>query len=104
MTLGEFGRELAIKSRIACGPADVNSDVLTFGPTQFLKALPKCCNAGLSFRIFLGKIHEHSDALYPLGLLRQSRERQSRDRSTTDHFEKLAPSHRHPRDSKTGAS
>src|SRR5262249_29284905 len=32
----EFGREFALKRRIACGPANVNPHVLTVGQTQFL--------------------------------------------------------------------
>ena len=34
--------------------------------------------------------HWHADAPYPLGLLRQSRERPSRDRSATKYFETRA--------------
>jgi hypothetical protein len=41
---------------------------LTFGPTQFLKALPKRCDPGLSFPI-IARTHEHTDPRNLLALL-----------------------------------
>ena len=91
----QFGREFALKRGVAFGPPNVNPHVSTFGPTQFLKALPKRCNAGLSFRI-ITRTHEHTDPRNLLALLRPRRN-WSYDRCAAEECDELAPSHSPPR-------
>ena len=44
-------REFTIKRGIASCPANFNPHVLTFGPTEFLKALPERCYSAPPFRV-----------------------------------------------------
>jgi TRAP-type mannitol/chloroaromatic compound transport system substrate-binding protein len=46
-------------------PAHVDSHFLAVGPAQFLQALEKCCQTGLSVRLVRGHTHEHADAGAP---------------------------------------
>ena len=57
----QFRREFAIEVGIASSPADVDSHVLTFSPTEFLQALPERRKASLTFRIIRSRTHEHTD-------------------------------------------
>jgi hypothetical protein len=70
----QFRREFAIEVGIAPAPANINPHVLTFGPTQFLQALPERSNASLSFGVIRSRTHEHTDPRNLLALLRPHRD------------------------------
>ena len=57
------------------GPAGVDPQVAAVAPAQLLQGLCERREAGLSFRIVRGQIHEHADAPHPLRLLRARRQR-----------------------------
>ena len=60
---------------VARCPAVVDPHVAAVGPAQLLQPLQERRDAGLSFRIVGGEVHEHADAPHPLALLRARRER-----------------------------
>src|SRR2546427_9032475 len=53
----------------------VDPQVAAVAPAQLLQGVCERREAGLSFRVVRGQIHEHADAPPPLGLLRPRRER-----------------------------
>src|SRR5262249_1526735 len=61
-------------------------------PAQLVQGLGERREAGLSFRIVLGPIHEHTDASHPLALLRPRRKRPRR-RAAKQRDERAAPDH-----------
>jgi len=65
--------------------------VAAIDPPQLGEPLPERGHQLLGFRIFLGEIHEHSDASHSTGLLRACRERPCR-RCTANECE-LPPPH-----------
>src|SRR5262245_52783694 len=94
----QFDREFSLKRGIAWGPANINPHVSTFGPTQFLKALPERCNASLAFRVFGSRTHEYTDPRNLLALLCPHRNRPY-GRRAAEKCDELSPSHRRPRGS-----
>ena len=77
---------------IAAGSAVIDPDVLTIGPTQLLQRLLECGEAGLSFRVLRGQIHEYADPPHALGLLRAQTASSTRRRAAEKRDE-LAPPH-----------
>src|SRR5262249_55523954 len=73
-------------------PTDVDPHCATVAPAQLLQDLLEGRDAGLSFRIVRGPIHEHADAPHPLRLLcarherpRDSRAAEQRDQRAAHH-------------------
>jgi hypothetical protein len=91
----QFCRVLKNALGIACGPTVVDPHVAADSPAPFLQPLQKHANAGLSFRIVRGQMHEHADAPHTLGLLRGRRKRPRRRRAA-DQCNDLAASHGTP--------
>src|SRR5215467_7895319 len=79
-------------------PANINPHVSTFGPTQFLKALPERCNASLAFRVFGSRTHEYTDPRNLLALLCPHRN-WPYGRRAAEKCDELSPSHGRPRGS-----
>ena len=77
---------------IGASPAGINPDVAPFGPTQFLKPLPECRSAGVSFRVAFAISQQQTDVPHPLRLLRAHFER-PRYRRGTNKRDELAPFH-----------
>src|SRR4029453_13876835 len=71
------------------GPASVDLQVAAVAPAQLLQGLCERREAGLSFCIVRGHIHEHADTSHPLALLRARRE-WPRSCSSTNKCNKLA--------------
>ena len=88
----QFRRVSADAFGIARAPAIVDPHVAAVGPAQFLQPLQERRDAGLSFRIVRGQVHEHADAPHPLALLRARRER-PRSRRAAEQRDELAPLH-----------
>src|SRR5262249_12106209 len=66
----QFGREGAHAVGIGRGPARVNAQVATDGPTQLPQRLLERLNAGpITFRIVCGRGHEHPEAPHTLARL-----------------------------------
>jgi hypothetical protein len=51
---------------VGIGPAGVDPQVTAIAPAQLLEGLCERREAGLSFRIVRGQIHEHADAPHRL--------------------------------------
>jgi hypothetical protein len=88
----QFRRVSAIAIGIARTPAVIDCDVAAFGPAQFLQALPKRSNSGLSKRIAFDASYQHTDAPHLLGLLRAGGEWPS-SRCGCQTRDKFAPPH-----------
>ena len=89
----EFLRESLHRLRVAAArPANVDPDVAALRPPELLESLPERRDAGLCFRVALGKRHQHADPPHPLGLLRARGERPRRRRAAEQRDE-LAPPH-----------
>src|SRR5258705_13434058 len=73
------------------GPAGVDPQVAAVAPAQLLQGLCERREAGLSFRIVRGPIHEHADAPDALALLRARRERPRRSRAAEQRDELASP-------------
>src|SRR5262249_55418294 len=86
----QFGCKFTLKGGIACGPANVNPYVLTFGPAQFLKAWPDRCNAGLPSRV-IAHTHEHTDPRNLLAL--RPRRNRPYNRCAAEKCDEVPPSH-----------
>src|SRR5262249_49401090 len=71
----QFGCVFTIAIDIILAPADVNSYVAAFGPTQLLQGLPEHCDVRLAFWMLRRDIHKHANAPNLLRLLRASGER-----------------------------
>src|SRR5882757_9832354 len=81
---------------VARGPAGVDPQVAAVAPAQLLQGLCERREAGLSFRIVRGPIHEHADAPDAVALLRTRRERPKkgrRRRCTAEKGSELAAVH-----------
>src|SRR5262249_26976965 len=59
----------------------------------FLKSLMEHCDAGVSFRIVGGRVHEYADPPCVLSLLRARRERPRRCRRAANERDERAPLH-----------
>jgi hypothetical protein len=87
----QFGRVSAKAVGVGRGPANVDPDVATVGPTQLAQGLCERRDAGLCFRVIRGRGYEHADAPHALALLRTRRERPCR--RAAEQGDELASSH-----------
>ena len=62
----QFRRVLANAVDIVLAPADVDPHIAAVAPAQLLQGLPERRDAGLTFCIVRGPVHEHTDAAHPL--------------------------------------
>jgi hypothetical protein len=67
---------LAKSVAIAGPPTNLEAQVAAVAPARLLQPIDERHQAGLSFPIIRGQVHQHADAPHPLGLLRARRERQ----------------------------
>src|SRR5262245_35308646 len=77
---------------IAGGPAMIKSKVAALHPSQFLERLMERLHHRLRFQIAFGKVRQHANSPYALGLLRARRER-PRSRRAGDERYKLPAFH-----------
>src|SRR5262249_30413018 len=87
----EFLRKWLYLLRVRC-PAILDPDVATLRPAELPERFLEHGDAGLRFRVALGKRHQHADAPQALALLRPRRER-PRCRRAAEQRDDLAPSH-----------
>ena len=73
----------------------VDPQVAAVAPAQLLQGLCERREAGLSFRVVHGQIHEHADASHPLRLLCACSER-STGHCAAEKRDELASSHSRP--------
>jgi hypothetical protein len=85
----QFKRVFASVILIACGPAIVDLNVFTDGPTELLQPLQKCGVADLRWRIVCGQRKEHAYAPHPLALLR-ARSKRPNGRCAAEKRDQLA--------------
>jgi hypothetical protein len=77
----------------SASPAAQRYSICTLRPTAQPHSCSPCrnaLNAGLSFRIVRGQMHEHSNAPHPVSLLPARRER-PRDRRPAEQRNEIAP-------------
>ena len=58
----QFRRVSVVAIDIVLAPASVDPNIAAVGPAQLLQDLPERCDAGLTYRIVRGRVHEHTDA------------------------------------------
>ena len=85
----------SLKNVVGRGPTSVDPDVAAFASAQLLHGLCERREAGLSFCIVLGQIHEHADASHGLALLR-ARGDWPCYRRAAEHCDELEPLHAAP--------
>src|SRR5262249_1075561 len=81
-------RQFANTIGITRAPPVVDLHIPADGPAQLLQPLMESCEAGLTFRIIGGIIHEHADAPHPLFLLREPRQRPRRRPAAEQRYER----------------
>jgi hypothetical protein len=87
----KFCRVSATALGIERAPTNVDPCVAPDRPAPFLKSLMEHCDAGVSFRIVGGQVHQHPDASHPPALLCPRRERPRR--RAAEKRDELAPPH-----------
>jgi hypothetical protein len=90
----QFRRVSTITIDIVLAPAGVDPHIAAVGPAQLLQDLLERCDAGVTFWIVRGRVHEHTDPPHLLGLLRARGERPRR--RTTENTEKRPSPHVRP--------
>src|SRR5262245_49944121 len=76
--------------RITNGPANFGSEIATFCPPELCKRIPERRDIRLLSRV---SSHQHTDASYPLRLLRERGKRPRCRHNAADHFDELASPH-----------
>src|SRR6267142_5255889 len=88
----QLGRADSCLYEIAVSPTIVDPYVMAIPPAYLLKCVLKGRNAGLCLRIALRPVHQHGNAVHPVGLLPTRGER-PRGRRPAEKRDELAPFH-----------